>query len=362
MARRSVTERLDAYQRRHPWAGFPLAVIYKFVDDQGTYLAALITYYGFLSLFPLLLLLTSVLGVLLHNDPQLQERIVESALSQIPVIGTELGDPRALGGGVTAIVIGGLVALYGALGVANATQNAMNQVWAVPRNKRPDPIRKRLRGLLLLLTAGLALIGATVLSALGSRTTAAWASWGLASSVLLVLASVVINALVFLLAFRISTAIRLSPREILPGAITAAILWQLLQSFGAQYVSRVVATASATNSISAVVLGLLAFIFLTANALVFSVEISVVRAKRLYPRALLTPFIDNVDLTEGDRDVYADAARAEQYKTFQNVEVSFDGDGQQADPSKVDGQQRDGPKVDGHKSDGHQEERRQPDG
>jgi YihY family inner membrane protein len=330
MARRSVAERLDAFQRRHTWAGFPLGVVYKFLDDQGTYLAALITYYGFLSLFPLLLLLTSILGVVLRNNPQLQQQIVESALSQIPVIGNELGNPKALGGGVTAIVIGALAALYGALGVANATQNAMNQIWAVPRNRRPDPIRARLRGLLLLLTAGLALLGATILAGIASRTGSFGASLGWVISVLLVLASVLINAAVFLLAFRISTAMRLTLREVAPGAITAAVLWQLLQSFGAQYVSRVVATASATNSVSALVLGLLAFIFLAANALVLSVEINVVRAKRLYPRALLTPFIDNVDLTRGDQAVYAGAAKAERHKSFQNVDVSFEHDGQAA--------------------------------
>ena len=323
MPRRSVTARLDSYQRRHPVAGFPIAVIYKFVDDQGSYLAALITYYGFLSLFPLLLLLTSILGVVLRDNPELRQQIVDSALSQIPVIGSELGDPRGLGGGATAIVIGALTALYGALGVANATQNAMNQIWAVPRNRRPDPIRARLRGLLLLLTAGIALLGATVLATIGSRAGSYGASLTWVISVLLVLGSVVVNAAVFLLAFRISTAMRLTLRQVAPGAITAAVLWQLLQSFGARYVSSVVANASATNSVSAVVLGLLAFIFVAANILVVSVEINVVRSKRLYPRALMTPFTENVTLTGGDEDVYADAARAQRYKNVQDVDVTF---------------------------------------
>lgn len=334
MARKSGSERLDHFQRRHRWAGFPIAVVYKFLDDQGSYLAALITHYGFLSLFPLLLLLTSILGVVLRNNQHLQQQILQSALSQFPVIGTELGDPRALGGGIGAIVIGGLAALYGALGVAQATQNAMNQIWAVPRNKRPNPLVARLRSLLLLLTAGLTLLGATVLSAIGSRTNAFGASFSWVISILLVLASVLVNAVVFLIAFRISTADRLTVRQVAPGAITAAVLWQLLQSFGAQYVSRVVKNASATNSVSAVVLGLLAFIFLAANALVLSVEINAVRAKHLYPRALLTPFVDDVDLTGGDQAVYADAAKAEQHKSFQNVEVSFDNDGQQASAKK----------------------------
>jgi membrane protein len=335
MARRRVTERLDGFQRNHSSAGFPLAVLYKFVDDQGSYLAALITYYGFVSLFPLLLLLTSVLGVVLRNNPHLQQQIVESALAQFPVIGNELGDPRALGGGVTTIVIGSLTALYGALGVAQATQNAMNQIWAVPRHRRPNPLVARLRSLLLLLTAGLALLGATVLSAMGSSSNAFGANIGWVISALLTLASVLVNAAVFLLAFRISTAARLSSRQAAPGAITAAVLWQLLQSFGAQYVSHVVKNASATNSVSAVVLGLLAFIFLAANALVLSVEINVVRAKKLYPRALLSPFTENVDLTGGDQEVYADAAKAQRNKSFEEVDVSFENDGQNASAKKA---------------------------
>ena len=85
-----VTEWLDAFQRRHPAAGFPLAVIYKFVDDQGSYLAALIAYYGFLSLFPLLLLLSTVLGLVLRGHPQLQEQVLHSTLNQFPIIGNQL--------------------------------------------------------------------------------------------------------------------------------------------------------------------------------------------------------------------------------------------------------------------------------
>ncbi len=90
----SLTERLDAFQRRHGWAGFPLAVLYKFVEDQGPYLAALMTYYGFLSLFPLLLMLTSILGFVLQGDPQMLERVVDSTLRQFPVIGDQLEHRR----------------------------------------------------------------------------------------------------------------------------------------------------------------------------------------------------------------------------------------------------------------------------
>ena len=338
MARRSVTERLDAFQRDHRWASVPLAVVYKFVDDQGGYLAALITYYGFVSLFPLLLLLSSILGVFLRSNPHMQEQILESVLSQFPVIGNQLGDPRQLGGGVTAIVIGGLTALYGGLGVAQATQYAMNQIWDVPRHRRPNPLKARLRSLLLLLIGGLALIGATVLSAMGSGARSSFTATPveIVVSGLLILASVAVNAGVFLLAFRVSTAHeRLTLRAAAPGALTAALMWQLLQLFGAQYVSRVVQVASISNSVSAVVLGLLAFIYLSAVALVLSMQVNVVLAKKLYPRALLAPFTDDVDLTQGDQAAYTDAAKAETHKAFETVDVSFDNDGQNASATQA---------------------------
>jgi membrane protein len=327
-----VTPWLDHYQRRHPWAGFPLAVIYKFIDDQGTYLAALITYYAFLSLFPLLLLVASVLGFVLQDNPGLQRDILDSTVGNFPVIGDELGNPRGLRGSVTAVVVGGLVALYGALGVAQALQNAMNVMWAVPRHRRPNPIKARLRSLLLLATGGIAVLATTVLSALGGAADAYGADIGRGAALLATLAAVVLNAAVFVLAFRIATAQRLSARQAAPGALAAAVIWQLLQLFGSAYVARVSEGSSATYGAFALVLGLLAWIFLGAVAVVLCVEINIVRTKRLYPRALLTPFTDNVDLTRADEHTYTEAATAQRAKAFQSVDVSFDRD---APPAKA---------------------------
>ena len=330
----SVTQRLDAFQQRHRWAGFPLAVVYKFGEDQGPYLAALITYYGFLALFPLLLLLASVLGFVLEGDPDLQDRILDSTLSQFPVIGDELGDPQGLQGSGVALVVGGLVALYGALGVAQALQNAMNIAWAVPRHRRPNPIRLRLRSLVLITVGGIAVLATTVLSALGGSGGAFGADLEQWSTVLVVLVSVLLNAAVFILAFRICTVQRIAIRDLVPGAITAAIVWQLLELFGTAYVGNVVKGAGATYGVFALVLGLLAWIFLAAVGVVMSAEINVVRTKQLYPRSLMTPFTDNVDLTTADRNVYTDAATAQRFKGFQSVTVSFDDEGQQASASR----------------------------
>ena len=317
----ALVDRLDRLQRRHPAASFPIAVVYKYVDDSGPFLAALITYYAFVSLFPLLLLSSTILGSVLAGNPELQQRLLDSALSQLPVVGDQLGEPQGLSGGTLAVVVGVLGALYGGLGVAQAVQHAMNTAWTVPRNNRPNPFLARGRSLLLLATAGLAVIGTTALSTVGAGGAG---SLGMAVRALVLIASVVINAVVFTFAFRLATSRRLTVRDVLPGALTAAVLWQLLQTFGVTYVSRVMDSASAVNGVFALVLGLLAFLYLASVVGVLCVEINVVRVDRLYPRALLTPFTDAVDLTPGDRRSYTGKAKAERLKGFETVHVTFD--------------------------------------
>jgi len=311
---------LDRLQQRHRKVGFAVAVLYKYVDDQGGYLAALITYYAFVSLFPLLLLMTTALAVLLAGNPELQRQVVETTMSQLPAVGNQLQRPEELSGGPVAVVVGIAGALYGGLGVGQALQNAMDTVWAVPRNNRPDPIRSRIRSLLLLFILGSAAVTATALSAAGRATeTLGW--FGKAG---LAVAAIAINAIICLVAFRVLTARHVTYRQVLPGALGAAVIWQLLQWFGAGYVAHIVTTASTTNSVFALVLGLLAFLYLISVSLVMCAEVNVVRVDRLYPRALLTPFTDAVDLTSADRKTYTRKAKAERVKGFQRVDVHFD--------------------------------------
>lgn len=317
----ALTERLDRFQRSHPAAAFPLAVVYKYVDDYGGYLAALIAYYAFVSLFPLLLLLSTVLGFVLAGHSDLQAQVIASALHEFPVVGDQLSQPQRMGGGAVGLVVGILGSVYGGLGVAQAMQYAMNSAWGVPRNNRPNPVLARARSLILVATAGVAVIGTTVLSAVGG---AGAGSFGPVLRVAALLASVALNAVVFVFVFQIATARDLTIRDVVPGAVTAAVVWQLLQSFGVVYVETVVKHASATNGVFALVLGLIAFLYLTAVLVVLCVEINVVRVNRLHPRALLTPFTDDVSLTPGDQRAYSSQAEAQQMKDFQDIDVSFD--------------------------------------
>lgn len=314
-----MIERLDKLQRRHPVLGFGIAVIYKYADDQGGYLAVLMTYYAFLALFPLLLLLTTGVGIVLDDNPEWQAKVLDSALGQFPVIGPQLGEPQELSGGTAGIVIGILGALYGASGVGQAAQNAMNTVWQVPRNNRPNPIFSRFRSLLLLTVLAMTLVGTAVLSTFAGLP----GFLGPLEGVTIGLLAVVINSAVFTIAYRLSTSNDVSYRDVLPGAVAMAIVWQLLQTFGTVYVTQVVKNASTTNSVFAVVLGLLAFFYLTSIAVVFTAEINVVKVHHLYPRALLTPFTDAVDLTHGDRKTYTRQAKAQRAKGFEHVDVTF---------------------------------------
>jgi membrane protein len=325
----AVTEHLDRFQRKHPWAGFPLAVAYKYFDDFGAYLAALLTYYGFVSLFPLLLLLSTILGFVLAGDQRLQHEVLTSALQQFPVIGGDLAQPKRLGGGPVGLVVGIAGCLYGGLGVAQAFQYANNTMWAVPRNNRPNPVKARGRSMLLLATAGLAILGTTALSIAGGGGVGAL---GTAGKLLALAASAVVNIAVAIFAFRFAPARRLSVRDVVPGAIASAVIWQLLQSFGVIYVRHVIKHASATDAVFALVLGLLAFLYVTAVAVLLCMEINVVRVNRLHPRSLMTPFTDNVALTAGDRRVYSRQAKAQRLKGFERVDVTFDPPAPEPDP------------------------------
>jgi membrane protein len=289
----SMVSRADAYQRRHQWAGLPLAVLYKFADDQGTYLAAQITYYGFVALFPLLLLLSTILGYALHGNPHLQRQVLDSALAQFPVIGDQIvTNIQSFHGSIAGLVIGMLGCVYGGLGIVQAAQTMLNKVWGVPRNSRPNPVRARLRSLLLLAFGGVSLIVTTVLSALGAAAGSYGASLGGSVRALVTVAAIALN-------------------------------WQALQLAGALLLGHKLKGATATYGLFALVLGLLAWIYLGAITTVICAEYNAVHARQLWPRSLLAPFTDDTDLTPADQRAYTSYARTEQHKSFQDIDVSF---------------------------------------
>jgi YihY family inner membrane protein len=280
----SLTDRLhaiDRFQQRSPRLSFPAAVIKKFGDDQAGQLAALIAYYGFVSLFPLLLVLVTVLGFVVEGSPKTQASVLHSTLGQFPIIGDQLQrNVHSLKGSPGALAIGLVGLLFGGLGIVGATQNAFQQVWHIPRKQRPNFIAWRLRGLGLLAVLGVLLIVSTAAAGYVTAQTAGAVS--VLGGVLLALAS---NLLLFFVAFRFLTSNEVPRSDLIPGVIFAAVLWQILQHIGGYYVAHVIRHAQETSGLFAFVLGLLAWLYLGGQVTLIAAEINVVRARRLWPRS-----------------------------------------------------------------------------
>jgi YihY family inner membrane protein len=282
--------RVDRQHQQRAWIAFPYAVMKKFGDDQAGNLAALIAYYGFLSLFPLMLVLITLLAMLLRNNPGLQGSIRTSALANFPVIGDEISkNVHSLRGSGLALGIGLALALWAGLGVMKVSQNAMNAVWNVPYRHRPNFLRSLLRAMLLLLVLGVI----TVASAAAGNIGAGSNSWLL--GIVGIAASVVLNLVLFLLAFRILTTEDVTWGDVFPGALIAALAWTTLQAVGGYIVSHQLQSASDTYGTFAMVIGLLAWIYLGAQITLFAAEVNVVRKRRLWPRAIVQPPLTNAD-------------------------------------------------------------------
>jgi membrane protein len=317
---------LDDQQRRRRWMGLPLAVVYKMVDDQATYLAAMITYYGFVSLFPLLLLLVTILGFALSGNAGLQQAVFNSALRDFPIIGDQIGaNIHSLNGSATGLAIGIIGSFYGALGVGVAAQNAMNKIWAVPRADRPALHGVYGRSLALLVVLGLSVAVTTALAAL-STATGTYGNGTINAALRggAVVVSLLINTGLVLFAFRVLTADPPPVRQLWPGALTASLLWQVLQSVGTYLVEHQLRGTTATYGLFGIVLGLLSWLYLAALILVLSAEINVVWARKLYPRSLLAPDPTDRSLTRADRRAYAAYAETERQKDHQTVDTEFE--------------------------------------
>ncbi len=280
----SLTERLHALDRRQqrtPGLRFMAAVLKKFSDDGASQLAALIAYYGFFSLFPQLLVFVTVLGFVLQGNPSAQTSVLHSTLSQFPIIGNQLQENvHSLKGSGIALAIGLIGSILAGLGITGATQNAFNQVWYIPHKRRPNFLTWRLRGLGLLVVLGLMAIVST--AAAGYVTAQTTGAVTLVGGILVALA---FNLLLFFTAFRLLTSDEVKTRNLIPGVIVAALLWQILQHVGGYYVDHVVRHAKQTSGLFAFVLGLLAWLYLGAQVTLIAAEINVVRARRLWPRS-----------------------------------------------------------------------------
>jgi YihY family inner membrane protein len=299
---REMPTRVDRFIGRHPVPAVLVAVFKKYGDDGGGRWAALVSYYGFLSLFPLLLVFTTVLGFVVQGDEELQQRIVDSALSQFPIIGEQIRQNLgALDGSVVALAIGLVGAVWAGLAIALTLQDAMNDVWDVPRRSRPGFVARRIRALATLAGLGVVTLVSAGLTALG--TIGGSLGW---MRVLALAGTLGLNVVAFGAAFRYLTVAEIRWRDVLPGAASASVSWMVLLAAGSWLVDRQLRDASALYGFFAIVLGLLGWISLGAHSLLLSAELNTVLARRLWPRSLQPP-----PLSEPDRRMLAAGAEQE---------------------------------------------------
>lgn len=316
MGVRSSYAAFDDFQRRHAWLGLPFAVRQKYSDDQGGYLAATLTYYGFFSIFPLLLVATTVLGFLLRGNPHLRSSIVDSALGQFPLIGREL-QQRHLHGSVFALAVGIALSLWSGMGVFLAAENAMNHLWGVPFRRRPNFFRSRLRALGMLSLLGAGALGTTILSALGTF----GASYGILWKLGAIALSTLLDIGFFWIAFRLLTAADVAWSCHRGGAIAAGIAWQVLQAVGGYYVGHQLKHASNIYGTFATVIVLLSFIYLTAHITLLAAEANVVATRRLWPRSFSIIF--QQPPTDADRRALIQRGRVEERRGDERIDVQI---------------------------------------
>jgi membrane protein len=305
--------RLDSYQQGHRWLAIPLAVVKKFGDDQAGHLAALVAYYAFFSLFPLLLVFVTILGFVLQGDPSLQRSVEKSVLGQFPVVGTNL-QPSALHGSTVALVLGLVTSLLSGLGVTNAAQNAFHRVWAVPFKARPNFIQSRLRGLALLVSLGALFIIATGASGL--------VTGGLGGPLLEVagiVLSLALNFGLFLAAFRLMTSAEIATRCLWVGVAVAAVFWEILQIVGGIYIGHVLKHWTGAYAHFGFVIALLLWLHLGSQMTIYAAEINVVLARKLWPRSLFGP-----PAVKADEQALTALAKVEERHDTEQIEVRFD--------------------------------------
>jgi membrane protein len=315
----NVAERMvraaDRLQQRQRWLSFVIAAWKKFGDDQAGNLAALIAYYAFAAIFPLLLVFITVLDITLSHNPELRNRLLTSALAQYPVIGPQLRENvHALGSTGLALAIGLIFLFFGARGIANAIQNAFNTVWEVPRPSRPSFPWSLLRSIALILVVGIGEIITVTLSGIAGG--AAHLIPGIGPHIAAIAVSLLLNLGLFWLAFRLATAKEIPARDLRLGAFTAAVAWQVLQLAGGYVVAHSLHRSSELYGTFGLVLGLMAWLFLQAQITLYAVEMNVTWVRKLWPRSLFPP-----PYTKQDMTAYQLYAKAEQRRPELTIEI-----------------------------------------
>jgi len=279
-----LIDRFDVYQQKHRWLSFPLTIIKKYGDDQVGNKAALLTYYGFLALFPLLLVLATVVQIIAtytHNT-DLSNNVISAATSYFPVLGDQLsGHIHTLHKSGFALLVGVLFTLYGATGVASAFRQGVNQIWGVKRSELVTFPKSILKNLTIIVVGGTGFILAAILSGYAAK-----AGHGLGFTLLSLGISLFMLFWLFVFLLHYSLPKRVGLHDIWLAALLAAIGLVFLQFVGTYLLTNHLKRLDALYSYFALALGLLFWIYLQAQVVLTAVVIAVLHNSKAAPQRL----------------------------------------------------------------------------
>jgi membrane protein len=309
-----VRDWADALQRRHHVLGFPFAVVKKYGDDDGIRHAALLTYYGFLSIFPLLLLVTVVVTALLQGNPDLRAELIDAIVPK-ELQTTVTNALAALPTSGVPLVIGVVGLVLSGLGIVFSGYHTLNHVAAVPHRLRHEffPRYVRIVVMLLLLVVGVAGVGVLTVAAgalpdvAGGSRIAAFAG------------NVAIVFLLLWVATELLLPHRARLRIVWPAALIGALMIAGVLTFGAVVVPPLIARSGPVYGSFATIVAFFTIIFLTSQVLVFAGEVAIVRRRRLWPRSL-----DTTKPTDADQRALSALARVQERIPVERVQARFD--------------------------------------
>jgi membrane protein len=312
----SRIEKLDQWQQRRRGTGVAFATVKKFTEDQSTNLAGLIAFWAFFSIFPLLLVLVTLLGWFLAES--VKNDVLTSVAQMFPLL-----DPSqisGLSGSWWALIVGLLTALWSGTGVVRTVETAFSAVWEIPMTERPGMVEKTVRALKALATIGLGLVATTLLS--GYLTGSADAlGLGFVGQLLGYAITIALDIGLFVAAFWMLTDRRISARDVLPGAVLSGVVFFLLQQLSGWIISNRLQSAESTYGSFATVITLLWWFYLQGIVTMLGAQLNVVLKQDLWPRSL----IGGPD-TEADHKAYEAYADERTYHDDEKVDTEFTAD------------------------------------
>lgn len=280
---KSFTSTVDKFQQTHTFLAFPIAVVKRYGDDKAGRQAALVTYYAFLSVFPLLIIFLTVLGVIAATSTTLETRILHNVYQLVPDLGSNLRKSvHSLRGSGLGLILQLLVLFYGTRGLASILQETFNNLWHVPKEHRPGFWGDHLRGFSMMLAVGLGIVLGTAISVgLGSII-----HLGFVGEAFITLLNVFVTFCLFLAVFRLGTSESIPLRKLILGAIIATIGMIIIQRLGGYIMSRQLPKLEGAYGSFSVALGLLFWIYLQAQVILYALVITIVRTERDWPKKL----------------------------------------------------------------------------